>query len=67
MYYNHEDYGKLDRTDQTFDISPSLSYVYKKWLSLNVAYTFENADSKGSAAVEDYKSNTVLLSASASL
>jgi hypothetical protein len=67
LYYNHEDYGKLDRTDHTFDISPSLSYVYKKWLSLNVAYTFENADSTGSAAVEDYKSNTVLVSASASL
>jgi polysaccharide biosynthesis protein VpsM len=66
LFYEQEDYGNLDRKDTTFDISPSLSYIYNDWLSLNAAYTYENLNSSGSDQGEDYSQNSILLSASAS-
>ena len=67
LSYIHEDYGELDRKDVTFDISPSLAYTYNDLLTFNAAYTFENVRSKGTADVEDYRKNSILLSVSASL
>jgi len=64
--YLREDYGDIDRTDTTLDVSPSLSYVFNNRLTFNAAYTYEHVSSSGSDAVDDYTKNTILLSASAS-
>lgn len=65
LFYEQEDYGRIDRKDTTLDISPSLAYAYNDWLSFNAAYTFETVDSTGSDKDEDYTKNSILLSLSA--
>ena len=61
--YENADYTQLtdtNREDDTFEVRPSVQYLFKDWLMAELAYSYEVRDS--SDDLFDYDTNTVLLS-----
>ena len=68
LFYENADYNQLDdedRTDDTFEINPSIQYLFKDWLMSELGYNFKIDDS--SDDLFDYTTNTVFLSLNFSL
>lgn len=61
--YENADYTQLaasNREDDTFEVRPSVEYLFKDWLMGELAYSYETRDS--SDELFDYDTNTVLFS-----
>ncbi|MFT5726119.1 MAG: hypothetical protein ACI8PB_000237 [Desulforhopalus sp.] len=63
LFYENADYNQLDgedRTDDTFEVRPSVQYLFKDWLMSELGYSFEMDDSTDETF--DYSTNSVFLS-----
>ena len=49
-----------NREDDTFEVRPSVQYLFKDWLMGELAYSYERRDS--SDDLFDYDTNTILVS-----
>ncbi len=61
--YENADYTQLvasNREDDTFEVRPSVQYLFKDWLMGELAYSYERRDS--SDDLFDYDTNTILVS-----
>ncbi len=61
--YENADYTQLtatNREDDTFEVRPSVQYLFKDWLMAELAYSYEIRDSSDN--LFDYDTNTVLIS-----
>lgn len=68
LFYENADYQQLDdigREDDTYEISPSLQYMFTDWMMAELAYSFETVDSSNN--IFDYDTNTVFFSLNFSL
>lgn len=68
LFYENADYNQLDvedRSDDIFEISPSVQYLFKDWLMGEVGYSYETDDSTDDTF--SYSTNTVFCSLNFSL
>lgn len=68
LFYENAVYNQLegeDRTDDTFEVSPSVQYLFKDWLMSELGYSFAMDDSTDE--IFDYSTNTVFLNLNFSL
>jgi len=68
LFYENADYAQIDdsdRTDDTFEVSPAIQYLFKDWLMAEVGYSFEMDDSSDDTF--DYDTNTFFMSLNFSL
>lgn len=68
VFYENADYDQLvdmDRTDDTFEISPAVQYLFKDWLMAELGYSFEMDDSSDDTF--DYDTHTFFASLNFSL
>lgn len=71
--YSHNDYeggvaellGEPKRKDNYFQVTPSLTYNFRRWLSASLAYTYRKRDS--GLDLNSYTGNTIILKITGSI
>jgi hypothetical protein len=65
--YQNDDYEKIDRTDDRFDIGAGIRYSFTRNFYLGGSYTYSNRSSDGAAAGGDFNRNLFLIRLGAQL
>jgi outer membrane autotransporter protein len=65
--YENDDYEKIDRSDDRFDIGAGIRYSFTRNLYLGGSYTYSNRSSEGSAGGGGFSRNLFLLRLGAQL
>ena len=65
LLYETSDYSQIsefDRDEERWYIKPALRYLFRDWMMLELAYSWDNRDSTDD--IFDYTSNTVMFNIS---